>query len=203
MKLRTLERELERLERVGSPDLHMEQYRTPPVVAARLLFHAAMRGHIKGKSVWDLGCGAGILACGAALLGAEKVTGVDIDPRSIEVARGNATLVGQQMVFYVADITDDAAFAGAFADTVVMNPPFGVQQRYADRPFIDRALSFGRNVYGIFNAGSRDFVTFYTEGRATVEEAIRCRFPMRRTFTFHIKEWKEIEVEILCLKRLP
>ncbi|MDD1672430.1 MAG: METTL5 family protein [Methanomicrobiales archaeon] len=203
MKLRTLERELERLETIEYPDLHLEQYRTPPLVAARLLFHAAMRGDITGKSVWDLGCGAGILACGAALLGAETVTGVDIDTHSIEVARGNATRVGRELVFYVADITDDAAFAGAFADTVVMNPPFGVQQRYADRPFIDRALALGKNVYGVFNAGSRDFVTSYTAGRATVEEAIRCRFPMRRTFAFHTKEWKEIEVEILCLKRLP
>lgn len=203
MKLRTLERELEQLETVESPDLSLEQYRTPPVVAARLLFHAAMRGDIHGKSVWDLGCGAGILACGAALLGAGTVTGVDVDPRSIDVARRNAARVGRNLVFRIADITDDAVFADATADTVIMNPPFGAQQRHADRPFIDRALSLGENVYGIFNTGSRDFVISYVAGRAILEEAIRCRFPMKRSFAFHDRDWKEIEVEILCLKRLP
>lgn len=203
MKLRTLERELEQLEIVESPDLSLEQYRTPPVVAARLLFHAAMRGDIHGKSVWDLGCGAGILACGAALLGAGTVTGVDVDPRSIDVARRNAARVGRKLVFRIADITDDAAFADATADTVIMNPPFGAQQRHADRPFIDRALSLGKIVYGIFNTGSRDFVISYVAGRAILEEAIRCRFPMKKSFAFHDRKWKEIEVEILCLKPLP
>ncbi len=62
-----------------------------------------------------------------------------------------------------------------------MNPPFGAQKAHADRPFIDRALELAGEVYGIFNEGSTPFVAAYTEGRATIEEVIRCAFPMKRT----------------------
>ena len=75
MKLRKLEMLLEEFETFKNPDPALEQYMTPPVVAARLLFHAYMKGDIEGRSVLDLGCGTGILACGAALLGAKEVAG--------------------------------------------------------------------------------------------------------------------------------
>ena len=42
-----------------------------------------------GESVIDVGTGSGILAIGAALLGAEKVLAVDIDPDAVRVAAEN------------------------------------------------------------------------------------------------------------------
>ncbi len=70
MRLRTLEIALEGLEGFGKPDARMEQYLTPAPLAARLLHHAHLLGDIEGKAVCDLGCGTGVLACGAILLGA-------------------------------------------------------------------------------------------------------------------------------------
>jgi putative methylase len=201
MKLRALERELERLRIVTDPDVRYEQYRTPPSLAARLLFHAALKGDIEGRRVCDLGCGAGILSCGAALLGAAPVRGVDIDPRSIEVARENADRLGVDVEFLTADVADDRAFEGYTCDTVVMNPPFGAQRRHADRPFIDRALEIGNRIYGIFNAGSLPFVRSYIGDRGTVEEAIAGKFPLPHMFGFHSRERVEIEVEILCIRK--
>jgi putative methylase len=201
MKLRALERELERLRTITDPKVTLEQYRTPPSLAARLLFHAAMRGDIEGKRVCDLGCGAGILACGAALLGAAQVRGVDIDPRSIMVARENAYQAGVDLEFVVADVGDDAAFEGYSCDTVVMNPPFGAQRRHADRPFIDRALGIGKVIYGIFNAGSLSFVRAYIRERGIIEEAVLGKFILPHIFAFHTREHTEIEVEILCLRK--
>ncbi|NLA39401.1 MAG: methyltransferase, partial [Methanomicrobiales archaeon] len=87
-------------------------------------------------------------------------------------------------------------------DTVVMNPPFGAQRAHADRPFIDRALEIGGEVYGIFNEGSSTFVAAYTEGRAVVEEVIRCIFPMRRTFAHHCRDRVDITVEVVHLVRI-
>ena len=43
-----------------------------------------------GETVLDYGCGSGILAIGALLLGAESALGVDTDPVALEVARENA-----------------------------------------------------------------------------------------------------------------
>ncbi len=43
-----------------------------------------------GKTVLDFGCGSGILAVAALLLGAHKAVGTDIDPQAIEASRSNA-----------------------------------------------------------------------------------------------------------------
>lgn len=46
---------------------------------------------LNGKAVIDYGCGSGILAVAAALLGAHSVVGVDIDPQAILATEDNAT----------------------------------------------------------------------------------------------------------------
>ncbi len=45
-----------------------------------------------GERVLDLGCGSGILAVAALCLGASWATGVDIDPKAVDVAYENAAL---------------------------------------------------------------------------------------------------------------
>ncbi|WP_332448758.1 METTL5 family protein [Methanoculleus sp.] len=203
MNLRQLEMQLERLEGFERPTARLEQYQTPAPVAARLLHHAAMQGAIEDRRVCDLGCGTGILACGAALLGASAVTGVEIDPAAIDVARRNTETLGVSVEFLVADVrSPDLDRAALLCDTVVMNPPFGAQKAHADRPFIDLALEIAGEVYGIFNEGSAPFVASYTEGRAEIEEVVRCAFPMKRTFAHHRRERVDITVEILHLRRI-
>jgi len=44
---------------------------------------------LEGSNVVDYGCGSGILGIAALLLGAEKVTGVDIDPQALQASRDN------------------------------------------------------------------------------------------------------------------
>lgn len=201
MKLRKLEIILEGMDKFSSPDPSLEQYVTPAVVAARLLFHAGMKGDIEGRSVLDPGCGTGILACGAALLGASRVTGVDIDPAAIAVASLNAEKAGvrEEAEFVACDIAD---FTCGHYDTVVMNPPFGAQKKHADRPFIDKALECADVVYGIFNEGSARFVRSYIRGKGEIDEIVKCDFPMKRTFAHHKKECLEIGVEIIRITKI-
>ena len=45
---------------------------------------------VKNKTVIDYGCGSGILAIAAALLGAKKVIGVDTDPNALKATQENA-----------------------------------------------------------------------------------------------------------------
>ena len=52
---------------------------------------ATLRG---GERVLDYGCGSGILAIGAALLGAADVVGTDIDPQAVVSSRDNAARNG-------------------------------------------------------------------------------------------------------------
>ncbi len=56
---------------------------------------------LKGKYVIDYGCGSGILAIAAALLGAERVIGVDTDPQALEATRANAERNGVKIEAYL------------------------------------------------------------------------------------------------------
>jgi putative methylase len=185
------------------PSPRYEQYQTPPGLAARLLYHAFVKGDIQGKRVCDLGSGTGIFSIGAALLGAEDVVGVELDGEAIRVAKENAIRLEVGPRFIQGDLRDPGLplLLGTF-DTVVMNPPFGSQNAHADRPFLDTALGLAGVVYGIFNAGSRDFVASYIHGRACIDEAIGGTFSMKRTFFFHKRETQDIAVEILRLRRV-
>jgi putative methylase len=202
MKLRQLEMTLQQLAGFPKPRPSLEQYQTPAPLAARLLYHAFMKGDIDGKNICDLGCGTGIMAIGAALLGANSVKGVDIDRDAVRMAEENAMLLGTEVEFMVADILDQALPARLHpCDTVIMNPPFGAQKAHADRPFIDVAISIAPITYSIFNTGSIRFVEAYIRGRADITETVGGKFPLRRTFTFHTKDVQEIGVEILRLMR--
>ena len=203
MKLKHLEMTLQRVRGFSRPRAALEQYQTPAPLAARLLYHALMKGDIEGKQVCDLGCGTGVLAIGAALLGAETIVGIDIDERALAIARENAGLLDTNITFLTADVRDGGCRERIGAcDTVVMNPPFGAQKAHADRPFIDCALAVAGVTYSIFNAGSIPFVEAYTAQKAEITEKIGGAFPIKRTFAFHKRDIQEIEVEILRLKRI-
>jgi putative methylase len=143
-----LERFLSQIEPHPSPDPSLEQYTISTDVAATMLHIAAyVNGDIFGKTVLDLGSGTGRLALGAAFLGAKQVVGVDIDKTAVGVALKNSLKTGlRKRVQWVAGDID--ALCGVF-DTVLQNPPFGVQRRKADRRFLEKALEAGKVVYSL------------------------------------------------------
>lgn len=150
-----LERLLSQVEPHPSPRPELEQYMTPVDVAATMLHIAAYTNDsIVGKTVLDLGCGTGRLALGAAFLGAKKVVGVDVDKVAVEVAVNNSVKTGLDgKVEWV--VADADAVHGSF-DTVLQNPPFGVQRREADRKFLEKALEVGKFVYSLHKNPSTD-----------------------------------------------
>ena len=70
---------------------------------------------VPGRPVLDLGCGSGILAVAALALGASHATGVDIDPKAVDVAYENAALngLGKDRCRFLAGnvLSDDALVA--------------------------------------------------------------------------------------------
>ena len=202
MKLKQLEMTLQKAAGYAKPRPSLEQYMTPAPLAARMLYHALMKGDIEGKNVCDLGSGTGVLAIGAALLGANSVKGVEKDPNAVAVATANAELLGAEVEFIVSDILD-ATLPDKIGtcDTIIMNPPFGAQKVHADRPFIDLAIKTAPVVYSIFNAGSTQFVKAFIRKRAEVSEQVGSAFAIKRTFAFHTRDVLEFEVEILRLVR--
>ncbi len=74
---------------------------------------------LEGCSVLDFGCGSGILAIAALLLGAPRAVGTDIDPQALEASRDNAQRNGiadeRFPVYLPADLPQEPA------DVVVAN----------------------------------------------------------------------------------
>ncbi|MGB8217970.1 MAG: METTL5 family protein [Candidatus Methanoperedens sp.] len=195
MRKKHLEILLEGLKGFESPKPEREQYSTPAIVASELLHFAFMRGDLV-DTVYDLGCGGGILAIGAKLLGAEKVIGFDDDKEVLEIARANANRLGVDVEFVCSRIEN----ISGKAHTVVMNPPFGAQVKGSDRPFLRKALEVSSVVYSIHNAGSLEFIKKFISPSVITEYQL-IDFPIKRTFRFHTKEIKVIKVEIYRIEK--
>ncbi|HWG89549.1 MAG TPA: METTL5 family protein, partial [Candidatus Thermoplasmatota archaeon] len=169
-----------------------EQYRTPPLLAADLLFRAQALGDIVGRRVLDLGCGTGMFTLGAALLGASEATGVDVDAGALQAARQAAEALKAPARFEEADV----ARAGPWtADTVIQNPPFGAQVKGADRPFLAAALKAAPVVYSLHLTDTGEFVIEYARKLgAELTHAWDYEFPIRHQFKFHTKAVKHVPV---------
>jgi putative methylase len=138
-----------------APRARLEQYTISESIASTMLYIAAYANNdIIGKTVLDLGCGTGRLALGASYLGAQEVVGIDIDQRAIKAAVENSRKAGLagKVQWVIGDIR---AIVGRF-DTVLQNPPFGVQTREADRAFLVKALELGNSVYSLHNHPETD-----------------------------------------------
>jgi putative methylase len=216
MRRRDLEMALEAVPAHPDPVPEREQYRTPAPIAADLLWAAWTDGAIAGKRVLDLGCGTGMFAIGAALLGADAVLGVDVDSASLDLARqaaakmaasdlaGRAGPAGQaewadRITWAQSDLADwhpDGPF-----DTVVMNPPFGAQKgnRGGDRLFYDRAAEAvqdsGGSAWFLAQARTERFLAAYArELGGRLEKVAQWDYPIMAQFAFHDKPVHAIQV---------
>jgi len=182
------------------PRADLEQYRTPPELAAHLVHTADLQGDIDERDVIDLGCGTGMLALGAALRGPRQVVGVDIDPAPLATARENERRVGSaSSVSWVrADATREP-LCPSRETTVLMNPPFGAQSgsEHADRAFLETTARIADVSYSIHNADSADFVeAFAGDNGGEVTHAFRAEFELPRQFEFHDDDTRYLDVEV-------
>ncbi len=202
-KKRHLEMMLQQIPPHKSPKVHLEQYTTPSNIASDILWNAYSLGDIKDKKVVDLGCGTGIFAMGSVLLGAREVTGVDIDPDALEIARTQASKMGVEdnIEFISRDIQD---FTGN-ADTVIQNPPFGAQKakrKEADRIFMTKSMEIAPVVYSFHILETEPFVErFFNKLGGCITHKFSYSFPIPRTYHFHEKEKIDIDVIVLRIQK--
>jgi len=195
MKKKRLEIILEKVVGIEEPNVVLEQYQTPAPIAAEILFNARRTGHIYEKDVLDLGCGSGIFTIGSAWLGANKVVGVDIDQRALITMRENMIETGAPEVISLF-LTDVKEFdPGRTFDTCIMNPPFGSQEKGADRPFLERAMELCSTVFTIHMTSTTDFIEKFVKARGgKIVSKEEYRFPIPHMFFFHTKEREDIKV---------
>lgn len=217
-----LELALSKIQPYSKPAPDLEQYTISADVAATMLYIAAYsHGNIVNKRVVDLGCGTARLAIGAALLGAKEVVGVDIDRNAVEAASKSAEKFDlRKKTQWI--ITDIDSVNGHF-DTVLQNPPFGVQKRGADRKFVVKALELGSVIYslhkrpdhdsallkelktcsdGAIQVSSSSFMErFVEENGGTVDSVYALLMTIPHMFSFHSQKKHEFVVDLYVLRK--
>ncbi|MGR9071805.1 MAG: 50S ribosomal protein L11 methyltransferase [Gammaproteobacteria bacterium] len=131
----------------------------------------------RGKTLVDYGCGSGILAIAALLLGARQAHAIDIDPQALTATRDNAqkngVLNGIRCYF-------PERFPDIQADIIVAN--------ILAHPLIELAPRIGRLVKP---GGSLVLSGILTEQSGPVIEAYRGEFDIKQTVAR--EEWCRIE----------
>jgi len=188
---------LESLEGFEKPQLRLEQYTTPPSLAAEMIVNAKLMNDL--DTVIDLGCGTGILAIAASLAGAKSI-GFDIDVDALRIARKNAKRAGVYVEFVASRIETVCLKKRV---TTIMNPPFGIQKRHADRIFLIKAMEISNVIHTVHSAGSEGFIKkICIENKFEVTHVWRYSIPLRKSYEFHEKDFKYIPVEVFRLKRI-
>ncbi len=191
MKKKELEMLLQDIPPPAEPKASLEQYQTPAAIAADMLFNAA--GDIQGNHIADLGCGTGIFAIGAAIIGASHATAIDIDPSIVAVARMQAKRFGVNITFKVGDVAE----LDMRCDTAIMNPPFGAQHgnRRADRLFLKKALENASVVHSLHLTKTTRFIRqLVTALEGTITHTTAYQFSITPRFVFHTKRCVNVDV---------
>ncbi|MDI6805593.1 MAG: METTL5 family protein [Candidatus Bathyarchaeia archaeon] len=218
-----LELFLSQIESPPTPKPSLEQYTIPAGVAATILYLAAYAyNDIINKTVLDLGCGAGRLALGAAFLGAKHVVGVDIDKSAVRMAFENS--LKANMKGKVEWIIGDVDVIHGKFDTVLQNPPFGVQKPKADRKFLKKALETGKVVYSLHKSPHKDkafvkrlkarkngvmligpssfFKRFIEAHGGKIRAVYATVMAIPHMFSFHTKKKHEFVAELYVIERI-
>lgn len=202
-KKKQLEMELQRIPPHVNPKAVLEQYSTPSYIAADLLWNAYSFGDVEGLKVGDLGCGTGIFAIGALLMGASESIGVDIDTEAISIAKTQAAKMGvdNRIRFCIEDVDEFKLQV----DTVFQNPPFGAQKanrREADRKFMTKAIEVAPVVYSFHLNETEEFVVnFFKNMNSVVTDTFHYSFPIPKIYDFHTKERVDVDVVVLRVER--
>ena len=224
-KKKHLEMILENVPKHPNPKVDLEQYSTPAIIAADLIWNAYGLGDIDGMSVLDLGCGTGIFAIASSLMGARCSLGVDIDEESISLAKNTKNSIyqshdidGTNTNFIVGDINsfnsisdllndtnlndinDNHSSLSRF-DTLIQNPPFGSQERgirHADRKFMEFAANSADVIYSFHMKNTEEFVIdYYRDLGAEVTHKLVYKFPVPKIYDFHTDESRDVKVIVL------
>jgi SAM-dependent methyltransferase len=125
---------------------------TPPDALVQLV----ESGKIPPCEVIDLGCGAGNYAIYLAYIG-YNVTGVDISPTAIKIAKENAKKKKVKCNFLVADVVDD------LRNVVKKTFDFAYDWEVLHHIFPEKRKKFIKNVYEILNPGGKYFSVCFNE----------------------------------------
>ncbi len=195
---------IQNTETFTNPKIELEQYSVNATCAVDIIYYAGFEfNDIKQAFVIDLGAGTGRLSIASALFKANYVLSVDIDVNALNILKRNIfSLELNHIVFPIcADIEyfeiSKKLIPTNMKITTIMNPPFGVQTKFADRPFLKSAFNFSDIVYSIhlLNPKVNKFISNYVKRfNWKIDNVFPFTMVLERTYLFHTQKTKKINV---------
>jgi putative methylase len=165
---------------------------------------------IQRNLIVDLGAGTGRLSLSSAFLNPLRILSIDVDPRALAILKENINLFQfENLIFPLCMNVKNFGITPHFINslskiTTIMNPPFGVQKRGADRIFLETAFMFSDVIYSIHLANKmvHKFITDYAyKHKWHVDYVLPYTMVLEKTFPFHEQKRKEIEVNLYRFKK--
>ena len=197
---------IQNTESFTTPKVELEQYCIDALSAVDIIYFAGFEfNDINNKLVIDLGSGTGRLSIASAFLKPSMVLSVDIDLLALNILKENIFRLGLENV--ILPLCNDVNYLEFSKEplfsnlkiTTIMNPPFGVQKRTADRIFLEKAFSISDVVYSIHLAGEKvfNFISKFCEKyNWHIDNFFPYEMILERSFQFHTKKVKSIDVNI-------
>jgi len=196
---------LSSLKDFSNPKEILEQWMTPPDVAASMIWSA--QEDLRNRLVADFGAGTGILGIGALLIGAKKVYFVEIDKEALKICESNIKLIEEmlEIEFNYELINDDVRNFSYTIDTVIMNPPWGLEKRrHLDRVFILTAFKNAEVVYTLIHY-SKESLSFFEKlakkHSFSMETIALVRFPLKFQYKHHRRPIKYVSASFICFRK--
>jgi putative methylase len=192
-----LKKKLSQVKGFENPRISLEQYVTPPALAADLLHAAEMQEDL--EEVIDLGTGTGIFAIGASILDAD-VKAVEKDEEALKLAKENAEELGVQE--RIEFVNKDIREVTGHWKTVFMNPPFS-QHTELGMEFWAKAVAVGEKVYGVSPATGREGIkSFIDSSNHRIVELENFTIDLPATYGFHTQESRETSVDLIITEEI-
>ena len=197
---------IQNTETFKNPNIELEQYCIDAKCAVDIIYFAGFEfNDICNAIVVDLGAGTGRLSLASAFLEAAFILSVDIDREALKILKKNVrSLDLDDMIFPIcSDIKyfeiSKKNLPKNIKITTIMNPPFGVKTRSADRAFLDKAFSFSDVVYSIHLAGEKIqhfIINYVTRFKWKIDNILPYNMILEKSFPFHTKKTKKIDVNV-------
>ncbi|TBU09989.1 putative methyltransferase [Hamiltosporidium magnivora] len=198
MKLKEIKCKFQEVKGFENPNINLEQYITPPDIAASIIYTAHVRyDDIQNKNILDMCCGTGMLTYGISFFNPFHITCADVCMNALRGCRDNILNLNIENVSMLRMDFTRLPFSYKKFDVVFMNPPFGTKQAHADTRALESALYLSDTVYSLHKSSTRSFIL----KRFPSAEVIACiKYDLPSTYSFHKKKNVAIEVDLIRIK---
>ncbi|AFZ70883.1 putative RNA methylase [Caldisphaera lagunensis DSM 15908] len=191
---------------ITNPIRDLEQYNTPSEIILDMLNHAYISNIIQDSTVLDLGSGTCRIALASLIFGASKAIGLEIDDRFFKYCLyGEETfgLRGRLLLIKTFINENLGLIRKNHIDLIIMNPPFGVWNRNADKRFLEYAFSLNpKRIYSVLKSGNLNFHESLSNKWGYRLRLLNTReFPIPASMTYHKSRIRRVKVDVLLFEK--